>query len=160
MDTNDLVGNIIAGLALLVAIGLGIWGNLRDKENEKRTLAVVDSLHATNTRLAEVLLELAARPEGSAVEQEVDRVEWEAQQVSKNTWLVRNQGREAATSVTIDREALGGVRIDTTPRLPSAIGPGESLKITALGAWGAPVANELKISWGSGRAATVPLSQL
>jgi type II secretory pathway pseudopilin PulG len=163
MQASDWVSNGIAVLALLAAIWLGIWSNRKNAAAELRQQAfaeaqqaLAEAQHDTNTRLVEAMVRLA-KPTDSASPKELSQVQWVAEHISKNRWLLRNLGVGIATDVTVDKAALGGVRVDITPDLPADIGPGESVGIVAIGSWGSSVADEVRVTWDSDQHATVPL---
>jgi hypothetical protein len=86
--------------------------------------------------------------------------QWVAECIGKYKWLLRKVGTSVASNTTVDRDALGGVRVDITPNLPADIHPGESIKIEVVAASGASVADEVRVSWGKGRNATIALPTL
>lgn len=157
MELKDLISSGIAALALLATVALGVWTNRRNASASRRQEALVEAQHETNSRLAELVARLAES--GGSVQSGAGSVyaPWLAEQVAKKTWLIRNLGGTVAKGVDVDRAGVGGVRVDIAPALPADIGPGESFRITATGSWGNPVADEMKVSWGKGQSAVVPL---
>ncbi|MGH3428995.1 MAG: hypothetical protein ACRD3Q_05295 [Terriglobales bacterium] len=180
MNIGVIVSNSIAFLAFVTAVVVGIRSTRRDDASERRAEAaeqravaaderqqsIVDAQHQTNTRqhennllLAKILTKITSAEESVAEVGETRQmeVEWAVENTRKNTWLLRNLGAGVATSVLLDREALGGIRVDITPELPASIGAGESLTIRAFGAWGRPVAKEVRVTWGEDREQVIPL---
>lgn len=156
MEAKDWVSSSIAVLALGATIWLGIWANRKNAAAQRRQQALAEAQHDTNTRLVEVMAELAKRPDPTGSEK-APTVQWVAEHSRKNRWLLRNIGAGVATNVTVDKAALGGVRVDITPDLPADIGSGESVAIVAIGAWGSAVADEVRVTWGGDQNVTVPL---
>jgi hypothetical protein len=166
VDTSDWVSNGIAALALIATVALTIWTNWKNSKASEHQQALVDAQHRTNSMLAELAVRLADAQESEEVRSSIDAdstrpsspdVRWVPEHVSKNTWLLRNLGTDTATNVSIDKSSIGGARVDFTPSLPADIGPGSSIRILAIPAFGAPVADEVKVVWGSGDGETVPL---
>ena len=179
VNIGVIVSNAIAFLAFVTAVVVGVRSTRRDDASDRRAeaaaqravaaderqQAIVDAQHQTNTRqhennllLTQILTRLTSA-EASVAEASTRQleVEWAVENTRKNTWLLRNLGAGVATSVLLDQEALGGIRVDLTPDLPADIGPGESLSIRAFAAWGHPVADEVRVTWGEGREQVIPL---
>ncbi|MBN9795636.1 hypothetical protein DMP17_44785 [Pseudonocardia sp. TMWB2A] len=155
-EAKDWVSNGIAVLALIATSALGLWTNRRNRAAQSRQEELVRTQHDTNTRLAEILERLADRVDAGTAAA-ARNVEWALEHASKHRWLLRNLGPATARGVVIDRDALGGARVDLQPEPPADLGPGESLSITALEAWGAPLADEIRVRWDDTEMATLPL---
>ena len=67
------------------------------------------------------------------------RLEW----TRSNTWVLRNIGTDVADHVRVEKPNC------TTRRFPTnaTIAPGEGIDLLMIGAMGAPVPNQLYVSW-------------
>lgn len=173
MEANDWLSSSLAAISVLSSIVLGIWGARKNKEAqanqealaaEQRTSQehqneIARSQSRLYERLGDVLADLAERPalDAGGSSARAASVEWAAEQAGKDTWILRNLSTTPAPDVTIDREALGGARIDFAPTLPADIDPGGSLRIRGFAALGAPIADEAIVHWGDGQRAVVAL---
>jgi hypothetical protein len=168
VETSDWVSNGLAALALLATIALTVWTNWRSSKASEHQQALVDAQHRTNSMLADLAVRLAEAqqaqderlaigPDNEGSDPGVQDVRWVTEHVGKNTWLLRNLGTDTATAVRVDESSIGGVRVDFSQTLPADIGPGSSLRILAIGAFGAPVGDDLKVVWGDGESEILPL---
>lgn len=154
----EVVSNVIAGLALLFSIVQFVHGRRRQN-------ALSDAQHELHTELTQVVVKLSHHAVGEIESKDVAQVRWTVEHVRKSRWLLRNIGAVVARNVQVDKEALGGVGVNLEPDLPADIEPGESVTILAVGAWarigtkvlGAPVADEVRVTWGEDEQAVVPL---
>jgi hypothetical protein len=173
VEANDWISSGLAAISVISSIVLAIWGTRKNKEAQANQEALAAEQRMSREhqgelersqsrlydRLGDVLAELSDRGplDAGTPPSRVAPVEWVAEQVRKNSWILRNLSTTPALDVTIDKEALGGVRVDFDPALPAVVKPGGSLRINAFGAFGAPIADEVTVYWGDGQEAVVPL---
>ncbi len=94
------------------------------------------------------------RPEGVQPEAAVGNVSFQLQHTGTNTWVLRNTGTVIAEHVRVEKPGC------VTRRFPTdaTIAPGEGVDLLKIGGFGAPVPNQLYVSWdGHPDAVAVPL---
>ncbi|WP_141665734.1 hypothetical protein [Streptomyces prasinus] len=171
LEAGDWAGWIGVFVAVLT-VALSLWQQRRQARRqieaddiarrhadsaERRALATEEALQRLIERLpaavqAHAEAQIAAQPVRHA-----EAVSWELDRPKKNVFVLRNTGSEVATGVQVD---VGDHPKGLTRQVPedAVVRKGESTEFMVLGAWGAPVPREFRVSWeGGGEAAVLPV---
>ncbi len=136
---GDVASWVSTGLALIVA--------LRAEMTSRRARDLTRDQSKSQERIAaatEAMARSAEAPSASAVPTMPDGSEpnrWLVARTGKNLVTLRNLGPGAVHGVEVDKDRLGGARVDV--RGSSDLGAMESLEIMTVPSFGHPVANEV-----------------
>ncbi|MFH9428751.1 hypothetical protein ACH4JZ_10785 [Streptomyces sp. NPDC017615] len=171
LEAGDWAG-WIGVLVAVLTVAIGWWQQRRQARRqieadniarrhadaaERRALATEEALQRLIERLppavqAHAEAQIAAQPVRHAA-----AVSWGLDRPKKNVFVLRNTGSEVATGVHVD---VGDHPKGLTRQVPedAVVRKGESTEFMVLGAWGAPVPREFRVSWeGAGEAAVLPV---
>lgn len=142
------IGDIATWASAVVALGgsaFAVWESRKSrKSNDKwqqiNAEAAVRSANAAEQALA--LQQASLPPIDPATKPDVA---WDLERPGKTRFVLRNIGTDIATGVTIDPEQFKGF----ARQLPTnaAVRPGASVEFLVFTAMGAPLPNEVWVSW-------------
>ncbi|MFQ6147069.1 hypothetical protein ACLMNJ_29070 [Streptomyces seoulensis] len=171
LEAGDWAG-WVGVLVAVLTVAVGLWQQKRQARSQKeaddiarrhadaverRALATEEALQRLVERLPAAVRTLAEAQIAAQPVRHAEAVSWRLDRPKKNVFVLRNTGSEVATGVRVD---VGDHPKGLTRQVPedAVVQRGGSTEFLVLGAWGAPVPHEFRVSWeGGGEPAVLPV---
>lgn len=156
--TWTAIASIAACVGVLASVLIAIDARRRAKDADDHVKEQVTATQRIATA-AERQVALAEQRDTATVATADVSVEWQVENVSKSAYVLRNLGSVTAEDVTIDEGQIQAIARD----LPkgATIPPLASHKFLLMPALGAPLPNEVWVTWrGCSESQAVPLSRI
>jgi hypothetical protein len=154
------VGSGLTGILALIAIFISISSLRFQKESARAATISAEAAQRANYISEQRMQNELSRGttevniKGDLITADASDVRWSLDRKGKNTYVLRNVGTAVAEEVRIPPE--GAAPISRSLPESATLRPGESVEFLMIGALGAPVPNEILLTW-KGRPETDPL---